>query len=522
MARKLTRKELLRTAAVGGGAVLAAPYVRPAKALAGTRDSTRGMNVILFMTDQERALQHFPADWAASNLPGLTRLQQNGMSFTRAFTNSCMCSPARSTLLSGFFPAQHGVRYTLEEDMPDDQYPQHELPLDLPNLGTVAAAAGYTPVYKGKWHVSKPAGAEFVPSDVAAYGFGRWDPPDGGANQDIDQAGGGTTNHDGRYMNSVGDAEACTEGVLQYLGSQAAQDQPFFLVVSLVNPHDVLLYPKTYLDAGYDDSWLEGEVDLPETVSESLSTKPTAQRLFLLLSQALGVLKNDEMRRAYLNFYANLMRASDRYLVDILDMLGTTGLLDNTLVIRTADHGELGLAHGGLRQKNFNMYEEAIRVPLVYSNPKLFKRPRTSDALVSHVDLLPTLASLIGAPRSARAAWEGRDYSRQVMNGSGKSVKPYVVFTYDDFQAGQASGPYIPPPNQIVGIRERRWKIAKYFDPQGQAPTEWELYDLQSDPLETTNLAYPGYQMTSSQQKAFERLQARLAKVEEMRLQPLS
>ena len=84
------------------------------------------------------------------------------------------------------------------------------------------------------------------------------------------------------------------------------------------------------------------------------------------------------MKRNYLNFYGNLMKASDAYLVKILDTLQSTGLLDNTLVVATADHGEMGTAHGGLRQKNFNFYEEATRVPLVYSNPRLFKRAETN------------------------------------------------------------------------------------------------------------------------------------------------
>ena len=110
------------------------------------------------------------------------------------------------------------------------------------------------------------------------------------------------------------------------------------------------------------------------------------------------------------------MRSSDNYLVNVLDKLEETGLFDNTLIIRTADHGEMGLTHGGLRQKNFNFYEEAMRVPLVYSNPKLFPKPVQTDALVSHVDFLPTLASLAAAPKSARADWQGVDYSSLVLH----------------------------------------------------------------------------------------------------------
>ena len=113
------------------------------------------MNVILFLTDQERAIQHFPAGWEERNLPGMTRLRRHGLSFDRAFCNSCMCSPSRASLFTGYFPAQHGVvdtlsfgtRFSADEPV---------LPRDLPNMATVFEAAGYDVAYKGKWHLSKP------------------------------------------------------------------------------------------------------------------------------------------------------------------------------------------------------------------------------------------------------------------------------------------------------------------------------------------------------------------------------
>ena len=139
-------------------------------------------------------------------------------------------------------------------------------------------------------------------------------------------------------------------------------------------------------------------------------------------------------------------------------------------MIATADHGEMGTAHGGLRQKNFNSYEESTRVPLVYSNPRLFTKPETNDALVSHVDFLPTLASLVEAPAGARSAWQGVDYSDQILSRSPKPPQNYTVFTYDDWQSGQASGPYPKPPNHIVSIREQRYKLARYYDAERQGP----------------------------------------------------
>jgi choline-sulfatase len=529
----LTRKQLLGSGASAAAAALLAQGAGVEQALGaakGKQKNVAGMNVILFLTDQERALQHFPAHWLRENLPGMRRLRRHGISFERAFTNACMCSPARSTLMTGYFPAQHGVKYTLEEDMPvEEGYPQVELPLpsQMPNLATVMSAAGYDVVYKGKWHCSKPAiKEEAKPSDLEKYGWSRWNPPDAGANQTVPEAGGGYVDNDGRFVDSVGSVAAGEEGVMQYLETVGGQPQerPFFLVISLVNPHDVLFYPsRTFEEAGYDRSWLDGDIGVPPTNGEDLSTKPTVQEEFLRIFNLTGKPKSEAEKRSYLNFYGNLMRSSDSYLVNVLDKLEQIGLMDDTLIVRTADHGEMGLTHGGLRQKNFNFYEEAIRVPLVYSNPKLYPRPLQSDALVSHVDFLPTLANLAAAPESARADWQGVDYSSLVLEpGAKRAAQKYIVFTYDDYQSGQNSPPYPKPPNHIVSIREGRWKLAKYYDVAKENPKrpQWEMYDLESDPEETENIAHPSYERSPEQRRQFERLKKKLAKVEETRLAP--
>jgi arylsulfatase A-like enzyme len=181
----------------------------------------------------------------------------------------------------------------------------------------------------------------------------------------------------------------------------------------------------------------------------------------------------------------------------------------------------MGLTHGGMRQKNFNFYEEAIRVPLVYSNPKLYPRPLSTDAMVSHVDFLPTLASLARAPKSARVNWQGVDYSSLVLDpGWDKSTQDYIVFTYDDYQSGQNSPPYPKPPNHIVSIREGRWKLAKYYDvaKENPKPPQWEMYDLKADPLETENIAHSDFKRSPTQEKQLKRLKRKLAQVEKTRL----
>jgi choline-sulfatase len=485
--------------------------------------SLNGMNVMLFLTDQQRAIQHFPPDWAEQNLPGMQRLKEHGLTFERAFCNACMCSPSRATLMTGFFPAQHGVKWTLELNMTSSSNPQQNLPTELPNLATVMAAAGYQTPMKGKFHLTKPQSrsGSYTPADVAVYGFERWNPPDGGANQAPSEFGGGFTDMDQRYLEGDGPVEFGQEGILAYLRSDAARAKPFFLIASLINPHDVLAYPSTAFWNGYTPEWLKGDIELPETVDESLSTKPTVQEQFLELTNAgLGSLDSDQQRN-YLNFYGNLMIDSDKKLVSILDALEEQGMLDNTLIIQTSDHGEMGMTHGGQRQKNFNFYEETLRVPLIYSNRKLFPEPTVSHAMVSHVDFLPTLAALFDAPETARARWEGVDYSSIVLNPAAPPVQDYVVFTYDDYQSGQASGPYPLPPNHIVSIREESYKLARYYDAEHRAvPDQWEMYDLAADPLEVNNIAYPGYGRTASQEAELVRLRARLEEVQASRLRP--
>ena len=351
----------------------------------------------------------------------------------------------------------------------------------------------------------------------------------------------GIANHDGRIMASRGPVEVGGEGVLDFIRnwpeikkSLPANQQKFCLVISLVNPHDVLAYPRRYAAGGYSNKWLQGDMKLPDTVAERLVTKPKAQAIFkALVASGTGPLPSTKAKINYLNFYANLMKVSDNYLTNVLAAMRAVGydaeepansqfgLLGETLVVRTADHGEMGLTHGNMIQKSFNFYEETIRIPMIWSNPKLYKRAFQTDALVSHIDLLPTLASLFSAPDSAKAAWQGVDYSSLVLNPNAKPVQDEIIFTYDDWQSGQASGPYIPPPQHIVSFREKRWKFAEYWDATGDVPSEFEMYDLKTDPLETVNIAHASYDRTPAQDVQFLRLMRKLQTIKSTRLQPL-
>ena len=181
------------------------------------------------------------------------------------------------------------------------------------------SAAGSMVPFEGKFHLTQATGSGLgAEPNINKYGWERWNPPDAGANEDIDQFGGGDPNNDGRYMwNDDRPLRGWERGVLGFLNSPVAQQQKFFLTVSSVNPHDVLAYPNTYdaPGAGYDNSSSMGEIGLPPTVDESLATKPSAQRQFLRISNLIGRLNTHQKKRAYVNFYGNLMKLMDGYLV---------------------------------------------------------------------------------------------------------------------------------------------------------------------------------------------------------------
>lgn len=495
-----------------------------------TKADFQGKNVVIFLSDQERDLMYFPEGWEEKYMPATTELKKYGVRFKRAFSNSCMCSPARAALLSGYFPAQSGVRFVLEQTMPDTEYYNVEMPTpdSLKNMASAMSAAGFKVVYKGKMHIAKPDDPDYIwkPQDAAKYGFERWNPPDAGANASLSEAGDSPAFNDDRIIEQVGDWEIGEEGALQYIREAAGKQQPFFLIVSVVNPHDVLFYPLTYGDAYNTTEPLlpqDPPIELPPTWNESYATKPKCQASFQALMQAgLGAITTDEQRLEYLNFYGYLLSLADSYLGKVIKELKDAALFDDTIIIKTSDHGAMAMTHGTQRQKMFNMYEETMRVPLIFSNPKLYPQSVETDAMVSHVDLVPTFVSLFGS--TLENEWPGVDYSSILLDPKGQTgVQDYVLFSFDDVLGGQPTGvPLVPPPNHIVGIREERYKLAKYYDPnqeETKIKSVYEMYDLLSDPSETQNLAFG--RRTDEEEFQFLRLRRKLNAVVKDRFQAI-
>ena len=471
-------------------------------------DLRRKPNILIVITDQEREVMHWPAGWAESNLPARARLLANGLQFTRAQCNTAACSSSRATFFTGLYPAQHGVKNLVSCDNPNDmgQRRQAMLSSQLPNLAKVMSSAGYHVVLKGKLHLTRPVGYNaamkrlyWSDADVThladRYGFHGWNPPDMSDPQSLHDLGGGSVNNDLRYTNDA------IEFIERYDGAK-----PFCLILALVNPHDVQEYPgrgirgvsidPTYVRGGYRlENFKDLPIGLPPNIDDDLSTKPSVHASFrTLLGVGTGHVKTRERQLNYARFYAYLHQQVDARITKVLDALDARGMTNDTVIVRTSDHGELGMSHGRMRQKFYNIYREALSVPLIISNPRLYPQPQQTDALASLIDVLPTLATIGGVPEPARFGFKGRDLS-PILSDPKASVQDVLHFTYED-------DPFpVTGADCIRAIVERDWKYGVYYDPFTGAKTEYEMYDLKNDPLELKNLAHPVHATAESERE---------------------
>jgi choline-sulfatase len=530
----ISRRKLLR---MGTGLAAVAIYAgshsapvlassAPADNATPTRSSEssklpKAPNIVVLMTDQERHHMHWPPGWADKNLPSLQRLKRNGLYFKRAYTAATQCSPSRALMLSGRFAPTNRVTQTFV-------WPGLPHQNRLPNIASLLKEkAGYDVVWKGKWHLSFAAnaapgngGKDWRREDIKVmeerYGWSEWNPPDAGDSMTrwvkdqfgtydgLATLGGGNPNNDGRYVSGLDASDhdqtpgVGGESTVDFLKNRAPKlGKPFCLFVSLVNPHDVGVFPGGWQEAGYQrEAFANMGIDLPPNYADDLSRKPKVQKATRDSYNKSAPLSTQQLLNEYVNFYAYLHTVVDKHLAIVLDTIQETGLMDNTIILRLADHGEGGLSHG-MREKAYTVYEEMIHVPLIVHNPKLYPEPRETEALYNHLDLLPTILDLAGIanPNSFGA---GRSVV-PVIKAATTRVRDHLLFSFDDRF-------YLPsgfPGGHLRAIVEGDWTYAVYFGLDGSG-LDYELYDRKTDPGQLNNLLYDP--TTSDLKKEWQRL----------------
>jgi len=540
----MNRRDFFKTVAAGSAALGAsAPHAAPATpasttapAATAARAKGRRPNILLIMSDQERAGVDLPAglgldahDWIAAR----------GTSFTNFNANTTPCSPSRSNLYTGQHTQLNGV--TTNVGAP----PFPELKTDVPTLGHMLRAQGYYCAYKGKWHLSDIAGSDAVRYGHKPSARNILEPFGFSDHSDVPIADGGTWA--GFRLDGQVASEAC-----QWLHDNGRSlKQPWFLAVNFVNPHDIVFFDdvdhaqaRSRLDrdflsplspppaeSPYTQQW---DLPLPKSYYlDTLAGKPWSQTSYVDFCNACygHIDPNDEARwRKYQSYYFNCIRDVDRHALTVLRMLEALKLDGDTIVVYTADHGEMAGAHR-LRQKGPHMYKENVRVPLLVRHPDVAGGVR-SDALGSAIDLAPTLLSFAGLDDAARAerypALKGVNLAAAVADPAARTARDAKGHLYDYnttlyidpenakalmrdqatvtwwtlFEEGLKNGhlgPVLTHPGLFRGVHDGRYKFARYFAPsQHHIPRDWdtllrynqlELYDTQTDPDEIINLA---------------------------------
>jgi choline-sulfatase len=416
-------------------------------------------NVLLLMADQ-LAAAHLPAYGnAVVQAPNLDALARDGVVFESAYCASPLCAPSRFALLTGRRPSAIGAYDNAAE-----------LPAGTPTIAHVLRAAGYETTLAGKMHFVGPdqlhGFEERLTTDVYPSGF-DWTP-------DWTLAAGERLEW---YHNTTSllaasaceaalqtdyDDEVCFRAVQKIRDLSLRDDgAPFFLTVSFTNPHDPWEIRQRYWDL-YD----ENAIDLP-AVGPIPRDKadPHSLRLRSMIGIDRRPLSEGEVRHARHGYYAAVSYLDER-VGEVLAALAATGLDESTLVVFTADHGEL-LGERGLWYK-MSFLEGSSRVPLIVRGPRL--AARRVHAPVSQLDLAPTLAELAGAPAEG-AEFEGASLVAALAGESGGPAEALGEYL--------AEGVHAP----AVMIRRDRHKFIRC---EGDPDL---LYDLANDPLELRNLA---------------------------------
>jgi arylsulfatase A-like enzyme len=472
-------------------------------------------NILFLMTDQERSIQHFPEGWADKNLPALTYLKNNGLEFTNAYANTSPCSPSRAMLFTGLFPSVTNL-YIIGET----------LPFCTKTVGYVMEKKGYKVAYKGKWHLTHAFKTSDKDPDVLraqnkimkdSYRLPGWTAPEisgeppssykadvcaattifppGLVTRKPKAANTGVV-RDKRIVKGPVPDETDEQTVMEFLDNyDPATEDPFFLVVSLKNPHDIVFFPEDNNDIGIPDSLIDSPVYkdfiAPPNCDDNLENKPVVQKEFVdhvnFYSEPLDPAK-------YLKFYALCHTYTDSLFKEILDTLDSKGLKEDTIIFRLSDHGEMAMSHQ-MRAKCYNMYQETMQVPIVVSNPKLVeycysRQGAKTPHLVSLVDVMPTLAEIAGWTteelENDNLNFHGNSFTKTILDPT-PSIQDYVIFT------AQPRSQFAPPDQDSDNIRavfNGTYKYGVYYNYGDNPAPEYEMYNIQDDPYEKNNLLY--------------------------------
>lgn len=403
-------------------------------------------NLVTIVTDDLGRWAIGAYDNKEVHTPNLDRIAREGATFTRAFTNTPVCSPSRATYLSGLYPTE--VKIT---DWIHPEEAKEGVGLNALTWPAVLQKAGYRTGLSGKWHLGDLP--QFHPTK---QGFDHFMGFRDGGRRTMDAV----LEIDGKDQPTKGPiADVVTDDAIAFV--KANKDRPFALSLHFREPH--LPYgPVAPADSAHYKDLDPTIPDLPglDVKSVKLATK---------------------------NYYGSIS-SIDRNVGRLLQTLDELGLAKNTLLVFTSDHGYNEGRHyvktkgngqwivGGVTGPTRpNMWDTSVMIPLLMRWPGQIEPGRKIDTMLSNVDFFRTFLGALGVPVPADAKAHGMDFS-PVLRGAMMKIPAPVIHGQYDLHNGALA--------YMRMIRTDRYKLVRFFHARNQD----ELYDLQADPDENKNL----------------------------------
>ena len=433
----------------------------------------RRPNIVFIMADDHAAHAIGAYGSQINETPGMDRLAADGTRLDNCFCTNSLCSPSRAAILTGTYNHVNGV--TSNSSKFDSRRPTYV---------SLLQQAGYQTYISGKWHLGH--GGIHDPR-----GFDRWAVlEEHGTYHDPE-----FLTYDGRYTRKGYTTDVITEQALEWL-DERDPGRPFCMLIQHKAPHREWEPAERHATL-YDDRDI---VEPPTLRDDYVGRGRPAGEATMTLRRDLtdedlkafvpeGLSDDEELRWKYRRFITDYLRcvaALDENVAAVLDWLDKRGIAEDTIVVYTSDQGFF-LGDHGWYDKRF-MYEESLRMPFLVRYPREIPAGSTSAALALNVDFGPTFLDYAGVPMPS--SMQGRSL-RPVLSGQPpadwRTSMYYRYWVHYDV-AHHVWAHY--------GVRTDRHKLVYYYaEPCGTPgafdeprPPEWELFDLQADPLELRSL----------------------------------
>lgn len=426
-------------------------------------------NILWYCTDQQR----FDTIGALGNpyvrTPTIDSLVSEGVAFTHAYCQSPICTPSRSSFMTGLYPSRlHNTRNG-NESFPEAQ----------PVITKLIADSGYHCGMIGKFHLQSSGyrtepriddGFDYwqfshAPRDDWSEGhhYADWVRQQGG---DLDAMRESAE----RVCPEMHQTTWASECAIEFIHSRMNDSAPWLLNLNVYDPHPPFIPPKAYADR-FDPA------DMPGPYFRASDLEQQAKLGELDFQDEIRTPQEHDAHRVQALYYAMIAQIDDQ-LARILHALEATGQRENTIILFTSDHGE-ALGDHGLMYKGCRFYEGLVRVPLIFSWPGHFQQGLQSEALVELLDMSSTLLEAAGV--QAPEPFQGKSLM-PILEGEAPAneLRPFVRSEYFD-----ALDPHFTGGSGTFGtmFRTREHKLCMYHDKQ-----IGELYDLTTDPWEFENL----------------------------------